>query len=327
VTNDVDVSVIVPAYRADDTLPLCVDALLQQAFDGTFEVIVSASADSEAELPQLTSDPRLVVLMSVPKLPAGNARNRGASRARGRLLAFTDADCVADPHWLERLVAASRGTFAVAGAVVNGTPESVVGSAEYFVHLFEFHPSRPTHRTASRLGRAGAARHGATGSLLIPRGLWDKYGPFREDMSATQDTLLTLRMAEDGLLTIANDAAVAHLGRTALASVLTRQFRQGKNIARFGQQHKGAWWPWLQQPLLAPVVAGGRLLLLYARIVRRAPKELPMALACSPIVAAAFACWGVGLFAEGLSLLARRTLRRGVRAADNESFRRQTEDA
>lgn len=47
--------------------------------------------------------PLRTVVETVPGIPA--ARNRGIREVRGDIIAFTDDDCEADPHWLENIVA------------------------------------------------------------------------------------------------------------------------------------------------------------------------------------------------------------------------------
>src|SRR5207244_2217659 len=137
----VDVSVVVPAYRAETTLTRCVEGLLDQQFPGSFEVIVVASADATLDLPTLADDPRLRVMRHVPRLSAAAARNRGVAAAEGRLLVFTDADVVAPPEWLSALVSAGNRCGCTAGSVINGTPESAVGTVQYLVEFLDLAPT------------------------------------------------------------------------------------------------------------------------------------------------------------------------------------------
>ena len=52
-----DVTVVVPAYRADRTLPAAVAALLAQRTDLSYEVVVVASADPGARRPTCPPTP------------------------------------------------------------------------------------------------------------------------------------------------------------------------------------------------------------------------------------------------------------------------------
>ncbi len=103
-----NISVIVPTRNRIKQLRRCLDCLEQQTVGmERFDVVVvddgsnSKSSDSYKHL--TSGDLRLRVLHQQHAGPA-SARNRGASASRGRLLAFTDDDCMPDPRWLERAV-------------------------------------------------------------------------------------------------------------------------------------------------------------------------------------------------------------------------------
>ncbi|MDP8975944.1 MAG: glycosyltransferase [Actinomycetota bacterium] len=307
----VDVSVIVPAYRAERFLERCLSGLWNQRFDGQFEVIVVASADRPDELLHLPQDPRLTVLGFVPRLPAATARNHGVARARARLLAFTDADVVVPPEWLSRLVAASGGRRCAAGSVINGTPGSIVGTVEYLVQFLDLHPSRPVR----------TAWHGATCNLLVPRPLWERHGPFPEDMGGGEDTLMTVTLRQEGAFAFVPDAWVSHLNRTRLREVLRHQFEFGRFTARLGRRSPYKLRPLVRYTALAPVAAVGRVVSLYARVAAWDRQELGSAVAAAPVVTAALASWSAGLFVEGLLLDGR-----GVREAMRRTLRQSAAD-
>lgn len=96
------ISVIVPAYNAEKTLPACLDALQNQTVPRhQYEIIVvdDGSTDTTAQVARSSVD-RLICQENAG--PAA-ARNRGARAAQGDLLLFTDADCAPAPDWIERL--------------------------------------------------------------------------------------------------------------------------------------------------------------------------------------------------------------------------------
>jgi GT2 family glycosyltransferase len=296
--SGVQVSVIVPAYHADATLAACLDSLLGQHFAGTYEVILSVSADTPDQLPVIPSDPRLIVLPGTPRMAADIARNRAARVAHGRYLAFTDADVVADSHWLEALVAASRDRCCVAGSVRNGTPWSAAGTAEYLLEFLDLHPARP----------ARSAWHGATCNLLLPRSLWDQYGPFREDMEGGVDTFLTVRLRKQRLFVFAPRASVRHMNRSRLQRVLAHQYVLGQYAARLVRadgtkiRDSGILRLLVLRPLLAPLAVLARVISVYGRVAAWTPRLLPRAVALMPFVALALAYWGAGVAAESTLL-------------------------
>jgi GT2 family glycosyltransferase len=287
-----DVTVVVPAYRADRTLPAAVAALLAQRTNLSFEVVVVASADPGAPLPGLPADPRLRVVTRVPRLGAAPARNLGAGMAAGAALAFTDADVEVPPGWLDALVAASDGlTRVVAGSVLNGTPGSVAGTAEYLVQFLDLAPGRP----------AATADHGATCNLLVPGPLWARYGPFPEDLGGGEDTLLTAAAHRDGRFRFAPEAVVTHHNRTTVRAVLAHQWDFGRFTARLARRDPSLRYGWLQRSVpLAPLAVAGRLVSIARRsawLARPRRRWLPAA----PVVGAALVAWGAGLAAEGVA--------------------------
>lgn len=87
------VSVVIPAYRAK-WLDEALDSVRAQDFS-PIEIVVVDDGSPEPVLPKRTDD---LVLVRQPNAGPGNARNRGASLARGRYLAFLDADDRFLPH-------------------------------------------------------------------------------------------------------------------------------------------------------------------------------------------------------------------------------------
>lgn len=298
------VSVIVPAYRAERTLDACLASLLDQRYDGRFEVVVVASADEESRLPPPPEAPRIRVLAHTPRLSAAVARNRGVDASSGELLAFTDADVIADPDWLTELVGASEGRFCVGGAVVNGTPESGPGTVEYWVEFLDLHPSRPP----------ATAWHGATCNLLVPRVLWDEVGPWPADLTGGEDTLMTAALRKRGLFRFAPTACVTHQNRTRWREVVRHQFEAGLFTARIGRIGPYKLRPLVRYSALAPLAAAARIASVCARVVawdRASRRRLP---SLFPAVVVTLAAWATGLAREGLKLDLGRALTRPKRS-------------
>jgi GT2 family glycosyltransferase len=96
------VSVIIPVKDDAARLTLCLEALMRQSLPaGEFEIVVVDNGSTR-------DDPRAVVARfpgvrlekETGPGPAA-ARNRGLAASRGRVIAFTDADCLPEPDWLE----------------------------------------------------------------------------------------------------------------------------------------------------------------------------------------------------------------------------------
>src|SRR5690349_21406219 len=102
-----DISVIVPVYRDWDRLAQCLSSLHSQSLPRErFEIII-VDNDDDALAPE--QRPQGVVYVHEPEGYSYAARNAGLAAARAQAVAFTDADCVPDRHWLERGLAALEG--------------------------------------------------------------------------------------------------------------------------------------------------------------------------------------------------------------------------
>lgn len=121
---DLDASIIIPAYQRPQRLRKAIESVLAQDYDpARYEVIVVDSSPDDhnvktvAEL-QAQARCSLRCLTKPPEGP-GPSRNLGAREARGRVLAFTDSDCIASPHWLrEGLKAFAEGVGIVQGRTI-----------------------------------------------------------------------------------------------------------------------------------------------------------------------------------------------------------------
>lgn len=128
------VSIVVPAYNAEDVLPTCIDALLSQtSIPKTAEIVIvdDGSRDDTVKIAEsrvedaLAKGFRLVVLRQPKNAGPAAARNRGAFEATGDVVIFTDSDCEPLPHWLGEMLSpfADETVSAVKGAYLSKQPE------------------------------------------------------------------------------------------------------------------------------------------------------------------------------------------------------------
>ncbi len=285
-TTLVRLSVIIPVYRADVTLPGVLAALRPQIVRGAEVVVVDSSGlEHAAQLER--AHPWLRVVGLPDRVLPGEARNMGARAARGSRLAFLDADAVPGESWLARLQSGLNGggAVAVAGAVHNGTPRDAIGTTSYLLEFSEWTPKR-----------RGAPLHGATCNLLVERSAFDAAGGFCEDIWPGEDTVLTLPWGRAKRLVFAPDAPVWHLNRTRLVDLLRHQYRLGRSFAAVCDlvdfpHRRFSHWPLLT---IAPALRFGALgMRLFGQ-----PPLLRKAAGVSPLLAVGLAAWTAGVAAE-----------------------------
>ena len=129
---DVEVSIVVPTYGQADKLARLLESLAAMTTPPAYEVIVvdDCSPDNtEAVVREWMQAPHPFATeyckLARNAGPA-TARNEGTRRARGRIVAYTDSDCVVDTAWLPSLVRKldpEAGIVGVGGSVRPLNPE------------------------------------------------------------------------------------------------------------------------------------------------------------------------------------------------------------
>lgn len=103
-----DVSIIMPCHNAEAHLPQSVGSVLAQTFPG-WELIAVDDGSSDGTLAwlQAQTDPRLQIHAQANQ-GVSAARNAGLRLARGKYVAFLDADDTWAPNFMEKLLAALK---------------------------------------------------------------------------------------------------------------------------------------------------------------------------------------------------------------------------
>ena len=218
------VSVVVPAYEAAATIERCLHSLVGQTVADEAEVIVvDSGSDHAADLVSRLFPSVRLLRFHTRKFP-GDARNLGVAEARAHILAFTDADCIADPSWLERIIAAHRAYAdpIIGGAIENANPHSRAGWAAYLLELSQWVPSTPP----------GPMVEIPTGCLSMKRWAFDRWGPFLE-RTYSSDSIFQWRAVLDGHRPLFDPTIrVAHVNIARLGELARRKFRHGRDFAR-----------------------------------------------------------------------------------------------
>jgi len=133
------VSIITPCYNAAHTLPGSVESILSQVYtDWELLLVDDCSTDGTADVIRefRARDPRIRCLNLPRNGGAAKARNLGIEHARGRYIAFLDADDLWRPEKLERQIGLMRThqwpiSFTAYQKVrADGSPLSIIGVPE-----------------------------------------------------------------------------------------------------------------------------------------------------------------------------------------------------
>jgi GT2 family glycosyltransferase len=97
-------TVVVAAYNAASTIGDCLDSLAALRYPRELlEIIAVDNMSTDATRAEIHRRGGVVLVQEATR-GAAAARNAGIRRARGAVVAFTDADCTVDPDWLSELV-------------------------------------------------------------------------------------------------------------------------------------------------------------------------------------------------------------------------------
>ncbi|MDP4118188.1 MAG: glycosyltransferase family 2 protein [Bacillota bacterium] len=118
-----DLTVIVPVYKAEKYIESCIASILNQKTKYSFEVITvnDASPDNSGNILSSLNDKRLRLISLEKNLGGAHARNIGITEANGRYIMFVDSDDRLLPGAIEKLMdaAVSRGADIVQGQFAN----------------------------------------------------------------------------------------------------------------------------------------------------------------------------------------------------------------
>ncbi|MGQ0640928.1 MAG: glycosyltransferase family 2 protein [Gemmatimonadaceae bacterium] len=206
------------SYRDEPFLVDAVRSVLDQGIPIEVVVVNSGGGDPTA---RLTSAGLCVPVHSfTDRLYPGAVRNVGIDKTRARYIAFLAADCLATPGWAAaRLREHPAGARAVASPPTNAYPQSSIAWASLLLmHNRRLAVTRPSQRLLY--------------SLSYDRSLFDRFGRFREDLRAGEDTEFNARFREHTRTVLAPDAITAHRYPVELGTMIRDAFRRGRLQAR-----------------------------------------------------------------------------------------------
>lgn len=111
-----EISVVIPTYNEEKYLQECLKSLVEQDFDGNFEILV---VDSSTDITPEIAKKFGVRVLKFPKSTPAKARQAGFAAAKGEIIATIDADNQAPKNWLAQIKKEfdNRKTVCVFGAI------------------------------------------------------------------------------------------------------------------------------------------------------------------------------------------------------------------
>jgi glycosyltransferase involved in cell wall biosynthesis len=211
-------------------------AVRQQEYAGLAEVIIADNGSTDAlrqAIAQISDgDIPLVYVDCGARRGRSFARNRGASAARGDILAFCDADDVVNPSWL-RALAAQLVWADIAYGVVELHPTVSEPMARAY-------RDDPFHDESEGENLFGYLPFAPSGNMAVWRHVFECVGGFSEEFSVGEDIDFSWRAQRLGFKLGVTSGAVLRLRmRESPWRFFKQQFAYGRGnsllYARHGQ--------------------------------------------------------------------------------------------
>jgi glycosyltransferase involved in cell wall biosynthesis len=214
-----DISVVVPVYNHWNLVPILLDCLNSQSLDQQrFEVLL---VDNGSDwIPRDLALPSWVRLLHCATPGSYAARNEAIRNARGRLLAFTDADCQPSPEWLTN----GTGCF----ESISETNKIVAGGVAVVPQDWNNMTACEIYDVALGLPQARYVRHGVavTANLFVPAKIFERVGLFNQKHFSGGDTELVRRAVRQGVaLQYCAEAAISHPARRLWPQLRDKRLR------------------------------------------------------------------------------------------------------
>ena len=212
------ISVVVPVYNGDRIVGNCVESLLNQSYPkDNYEIIVVDNGSTDNTRAIIKKYPvKMLIEDSIKSSSA--ARNNGIKHAKGEVIAFVDADCVAYPTWLEGGVR----------ALLEQSADLAGGNVEFFYNeksSAELYDSITNMQNKYEIKENNVAK---TANLFVGSDVFKEIGLFSETMISGGDVAWTYKATSNGYtLVYAENAVVKHPARNLL-SLVKKHYRVGK---------------------------------------------------------------------------------------------------
>jgi len=211
-------SIVIPTYNGRAKIGACLDALLPQVRGKSVEILVvdDGSCDETSVEVLKRSDVRLITQRNAG--PAA-ARNRGASEASGRILLFTDDDCVPSSNWLDMILAPFADGEVVAAKGVYRTRQRQLVAR--FVQA-EYEDKYRLMTTATSIDFVDTYSAGFRRDRFLEMNGYDTSFP----VACAEDVELSYRMSARGwLMKFVPSAIVFHTHPATLLGYLRKKYK------------------------------------------------------------------------------------------------------
>ena len=295
------ISVVIPTYNEQDQIRNCLTSIFAQQTSHSFEVIiVDSSKDDTPEIVR-REFPQVKLIHREQQTFAAEARNIGIEKATGTIVAFIDADCVADTSWLEAIARHQHGEHvAVGGAISLNSPTTIAGAALFGIEFSEYGARSPSREI----------RWLPSCNLAVKRDDLKQHGVFPTHMQASEDMLFTRQLIQRSGKSLHFDPGmrIRHSNRNNLAELRDKLSTLGYWSGRSRATGLIPGGFLLRYPLVIPLLVPYRLIHIVTRLTlhSRDARLVAMALLGWPLMAYGLIGWARAFY-RGVRSVAKET--------------------
>lgn len=240
---------IVPVRNGAAVIGPCVESILQSRYGRErLQVIVVDNGSSDPTLDVLGDFQNDIEIVRENRVGPGAARNAGLRVAEGDIVAFTDADCVVDPGWVDALVTA----HGVSGDVIGGRILSLPGANK----IAQFGERIHDHRFAIEFCHPP---YTITMNLAVTASALREVGGFDNRFLRGEDVDLSYRLRDLGCrFAYEPEAIIYHRNRDSLTALAREAWLHGLCASKIGRAYRERHeelWESVPPPMTEPVYA------------------------------------------------------------------------
>ncbi len=218
------ISIIVTARNEERNIVHLLDSLVNQEQPMEIVIVDAKSTDRTREIVRRYMDEYDFIQLLVKPGTRGRSRNFAVEQSKGEVVAFVDADCIANPFWVSRMRAALNEWDIVAGKTIN------IG----------YQPFEDLERV--ELMYRGFDITFPSNNLAYKKSLFDRIGGFDDWFITAEDIDLNLRAVEAGAtIHYEKEAIMYHRARPTFYKFYEQAFWNGVGRKQLTLKHGRLW--------------------------------------------------------------------------------------
>jgi glycosyltransferase involved in cell wall biosynthesis len=229
----IEISVVIPVYNDEKRIIRVLKSLKKQTYKKNFEIIVidDCSADKTKEI----AGKYAKVITNKKNMGPAFSRNKGVKLSKGKIIAFTDSDCMVAENWLEEIekvmqnkeISALMGQVKIPKSSFIGDSISAIG-----------YPAGGSlgYDKMYEVSKEGLTNHISTCNCAVRKSVFEKEGFFDETYPTPgrEDTEFALRIWKNKhKILYAKDVKIIHEPRKNIKSLYDMNFARGRGTYHF----------------------------------------------------------------------------------------------